>query len=125
MFIYSYLEYKHVFIFIKIRRKNIMKQKKINSIHIKLFLSLFLICIIPLIFTGFYSYNEFKKILYKNLQNTNIQMLKQVDNEISSYFNQFIIVTNMASTSYDIINVNDSNNISYIPDILKSMKNCD
>ncbi|MBW9157051.1 methyl-accepting chemotaxis protein [Clostridium tagluense] len=98
------------------------KSFKMNSIRTKLIISLVGICVIPLIITGFGSYNQSKSILSKKLTVTSSQTLTEINNGLVDYFNGFSNMVLMASSNYDFVNVDTGNNAKYIPDILKGVK---
>ncbi|MBU3127102.1 methyl-accepting chemotaxis protein [Clostridium tagluense] len=95
---------------------------KMNSIRTKLIISLVGICVIPLIITGFGSYNQSKSILSKKLTVTSSQTLTEINNGLVDYFNGFSNMILMVSSNYDFVNVDTGNNAKYIPDILKGVK---
>ncbi|MBZ9636684.1 methyl-accepting chemotaxis protein [Clostridium sp. FP1] len=98
------------------------KSFTMNSIRTKLIISLVGICVIPLIITGFGSYNQSKSILSKKLTVTSSQTLTEINNGLVDYFNGFSNMVLMASSNYDFVNVDTGNNAKYIPDILKGVK---
>ncbi|WP_234121337.1 methyl-accepting chemotaxis protein [Clostridium hydrogenum] len=99
-----------------------MKKLKLNSIRTKLIVSLVAICVIPLIVLGFGSYTQSKSILSKKLSVTSKQTLFEVNNGLSDYFNGLSGIVNMMSTNYDFVNAEVGDNINYIPDMLKGIK---
>lgn len=99
-----------------------MRKLKLNSIRTKLIVSLVTICVIPLIILGFGSYTQSTSILNKKLSVTSKQTLLEVNNGLSAYFNGLSGMVKIMSTNYDFVNVEVGDNINYIPDILKGIK---
>lgn len=80
------------------------------------------ICIIPLIILGFGSYTQSKSILSKNLTVTSTQILTEIYNGLSDYFNGFSNLVSMTANNYDFINVDAGDNYKYVPSMLKDLK---
>lgn len=101
-----------------------MLLKKINfsSIRSKLIVSLVSICVVPLIVTGAFSYNQSKKILENKLTVTSTQTLTEVTHGLDDYLVGYINLGNMLSVNYDIVNVDSKDNFNLVPDILKGVK---
>ena len=71
------------------------KKIKLNSIRTKLIISLVAICVIPLIITGFGSYNQSKSILSNKLTLTSTQTLTEINNGLLDYFHGFSDIVSM------------------------------
>lgn len=102
-----------------------LKKANLNSIRIKLIISLVSICIIPLIITGFFSYSQSKTILNNKLNVTSTQTLKEVNNGLMDYFHGFADITSMTAQNPVIVNIDSDNNLGIISEILKSVKESD
>ena len=96
--------------------------KKINTIRVKLVISLVAICVIPLIIIGIASYNRSKTILNDKLTLTSTQTLAEVNSGLKDYFRGFSNTVAMTSTNPVIGNVETENNTSLIMEILKSVQ---
>ncbi|WP_026884732.1 methyl-accepting chemotaxis protein [Clostridium akagii] len=94
----------------------------LNSIRSKLILSLVSICVIPLIILGVGSYIQSKSILSQKLTVTSVQTLTEVNDGLSSYFGGFKEMVSTMSSNYDFINIDSSNNLIGVPDLLKGIK---
>lgn len=66
-----------------------LRHMKINSIRIKLIISLLVICIIPLIILGYGANKQAKSIVNEKLKTTSQQTLLEVNDGINNYFNGF------------------------------------
>lgn len=99
----------------------LLKKINLNSIRSKLAITFASICLIPLIITGMFSYNQSKSILNNKLNLTSTQTLTEVDNGLSDYFQGFINMVTMISNNHNMINVDGGDNFNYVPDILKNM----
>ena len=102
-----------------------MGKIKLNSIRIKLIISLVSICVIPLIIAGVSSYNQSKSILNKKLTITSTQTLTEINNGLDNYFNEFYKMISIVSSNYDFVNVDAKDNANYVPDILRGVKESD
>jgi len=104
-----------------------MKSKGLNvhSIRAKLIRSFIAICIIPLIILGVASYFQSKSILSNKLNVTSTQTLSEVNSGLNDYFRGFMNMTSMASNNVHVVNVDLGDNINYMPDIVKEMKESD
>ena len=80
------------------------------------------ICIIPLLITGFGSYNQSKSILSKKLTVTSAQTLSEINDGLSEYFNGFSNMLSMTANNYDFINVDEGENYKYVPGMLQGLK---
>lgn len=95
-------------------------RSKLNSIRIKLIISLVAICIVPLVIIGIASYSKSKSILHDNLTTTSAQTLAEVDSGLADYLNGF---SNIASTLANNFGSEDNNeNSKNMINILKSVK---
>ena len=79
------------------------------------------ICIIPLIILGIGSYRQSKSILNNKLTLTSTQTLTEINHGLSNYLNGFSNILLLTSNNYNFVNVDTSNNINYIPDLLKGV----
>lgn len=104
-----------------------MKLKKINinSIRNKLIISLVSICIIPLLITCIFSYNQSKSILNNKLNVTSTQTLTEVNQGLVDYFHGFIDVTAMTTRNPAIVNIDSDNNLEAVSEILGAAKDSD
>lgn len=104
-----------------------MKLKKINinSIRNKLIISLVSICIIPLLITCIFSYNQSKSILNNKLNVTSTQTLTEVNQGLMDYFHGFIDVTAMTTRNPAIVNIDSDNNLEAVSEILGAAKDSD
>jgi len=98
---------------------------KLNSIRAKLIISLVSICIIPLIITGFGSYNQSKSILSNKLTLTSTQTLTEINNGLLDYFHGFSNIVSMTTKNPSIVNIDTDNNTGVIMGILKGVKESD
>ena len=101
------------------------KKIKLDSIRTKLIISLVAICVIPLIITGFGSYNQSKSILSNKLTVTSTQTLTEINNGLLDYFHGFSDIVSMTSKNPGIVNIDIDNNTESIMDILKGVKESD
>lgn len=102
-----------------------LKDLKLNNIRTKLIISLVAICIIPLLITGISSYNKSKGILEKKLSVTSAQTLNEMNSGLNNYFEAYEDFISLTAENYDITDVDVDDNIKYVPDLLKRIKNCD
>ncbi|OOM11337.1 methyl-accepting chemotaxis protein [Clostridium saccharobutylicum] len=102
-----------------------LKKMKFNNIRSKLIISLVGICIIPLIILGYGSYLQSKSILSQKLAVTSQQTLSEVNNGIDNYFYGFENMVTMLATNYDVVNSDNSMNVSFIPGVLQNAKEID
>ncbi|GEP66657.1 methyl-accepting chemotaxis protein [Clostridium beijerinckii] len=100
----------------------LFKKLNFHSIRIKLIISLVLICFIPLIVAGVFSYNQSKSILSQKLNLTSKQTLSEVNSGLDNYFAGFTERVTMLSNNYNLVNVDYGSNFDYIPDLLKNLK---
>lgn len=98
------------------------KKSKLNSIRTKLIAGIIAICIIPLFVLGFGSYFQSKSILNNKLVLTSTQTLTEINNGLFEYFNGLTNIVSMTSSNYHLVNVNTDDNLSYLQDILNSVK---
>lgn len=101
------------------------KNLKFKSIRGKLIISLISICVIPLVILGFFSYNQSKGILNNKLTITSSQTVSEVNNGLNDYFKVFTDMTIMGANNNNVINADEGNNFSYVPDIVKGIKESD
>jgi methyl-accepting chemotaxis protein len=110
-----------------------MKKIRLNSIRTKLITSLVSICVIPLIITGFASYNQSKSTLSNKLTLTSSQTLAEINDGLNEYLNGFsekviFTATNPGFSNIDssnepgIPNNGSENNNAMITEVLKSAK---
>jgi methyl-accepting chemotaxis protein len=102
-----------------------LKRIKLNTIRNKLIISLVGICVIPLIILGYGSYMQSKSILNEKLKVTSQQTLLEVSDGINNYFKGFSDMVTMLSTNYNFVNADNSESYTYIPDLLKNLKESD
>ena len=95
---------------------------KLNSIRTKLVISLFGICIIPLIILGYGSNKQAKLILTEKLKTTSQQTLLEMNDGINNYFNGFSSMTNMLSSNYNFINSDKEEAYSFTAAMLQNVK---
>ncbi|MCI1478388.1 MAG: methyl-accepting chemotaxis protein [Clostridium beijerinckii] len=95
---------------------------KLNSIRTKLVISLFGICIIPLIILGYGSNKQAKLILNEKLKTTSQQTLLEMNDGINNYFNGFSSMTNMLSSNYNFINSDKEEAYSFTVAMLQNVK---
>ncbi|MFT8341306.1 MAG: methyl-accepting chemotaxis protein [Clostridium beijerinckii] len=95
---------------------------KLNSIRTKLVISLFGICIIPLIILGYGSNKQAKLILNEKLKTTSQQTLLEMNDGINNYFNGFSSMTNMLSSNYNFINSDKEEAYSFTAAMLQNVK---
>ena len=100
-----------------------MQFKKINlsSIRNKLIITLILVCLIPLVITGTFSYNQSKSILNNKLNLTSTQTLTEINSGLADYFQGFINIITTLSNNSNIINATTGDNFNSVPDILKNI----
>lgn len=101
------------------------KKFKLNSIRTKLVISLVAMCVIPLIITGFISYNQSKSILSNKLTTTSTQTLTEINYGLYDYFHGFSEIISIYSKNPAIENIDLDNNNEVIMEILKSVKETD
>jgi methyl-accepting chemotaxis protein len=99
-----------------------LRRLSLKNIRSKLIFSLIGICIIPLIILGCGAYWQAKSILNEKLRVTSQQTLLEVNDGIDNYFNGFSSMINMMSANYNFINSDNDESASYIPGILKNIK---
>lgn len=102
--------------------KVLLKKLKLNSIRSKLIISLVSICIIPLIITGFFSYNQSKSILNNKLNVTSIQTITEINNGLMDYLNEFIDLVTITSNKYELADIDTGDNFNRVPDMLKCIQ---
>lgn len=100
----------------------ILKKINFSSIRSKLIVSLVSICVVPLVTTGVFSYNQSKSILNKKLTLTGNQTLTEVNHGVDDYLSGYVNMENMVSVNYNVVNVDNKDNFNFIPDILKGLK---
>ncbi len=98
---------------------------KIKSIRGKLIISLVSICVIPLVILGVFSYNQSKGILNNKLTITSSQTVSEVNSGLNDYFKVFIDMTIMGANNNNVINADEGDNFSYVPDLVKGIKESD
>lgn len=101
------------------------KKIKLNSIRTKLVISLVAMCVIPLIITGFISYNQSKSILSNKLTTTSTQTLTEINYGLYDYFHGFSEIISIYAKNPAIENIDLDNNNEVIMEILKSVKETD
>lgn len=97
------------------------KELKFKSIRSKLVMSLVLICIIPLILAGIFSYNQSKSMLSDKLNVTSEQTLLEVNSGLTDYFNGFTERVTMLSNNNHLVNADKDDNFNYTQDLLKNL----
>ena len=100
----------------------LLKKINLNSIRSKLIISLVSICIIPLIITGFFSYNQSKSMLSNKLTVTSTQTLSEINNGLTDYFTGFTDRVTMIANNYDVVNADTGNYFDNVPGLLKNLK---
>ncbi|MFA9378430.1 MAG: methyl-accepting chemotaxis protein [Lachnotalea sp.] len=98
------------------------KGLKLNSIRTKLMVGMITVCIVPLLMLGLGSYNQAKSILNENIKLTSEQTLTEVNNSLSEYFNGLEDIVSMTTSNEHFINIDTDNNVSYVQDLLNSLK---
>ncbi|AYD41175.1 methyl-accepting chemotaxis protein [Clostridium fermenticellae] len=101
------------------------KNSKLNNIRIKLVTSLILICVIPLLISGFISYSKSKSILNQKLILTTTQTIDEIDDGLSNYLNVFSKLVSISAANPGIINYDTSNDNDALSYALKNMKEND
>lgn len=81
----------------------IPKIKLNTKVRTKLIASLIVICLVPLISMGIISYQQSKSILYKKLEVTSTQTLKEVNRGVTSYFRGVSNQVEMLAANPDIV----------------------
>lgn len=110
-----------------------MRKIRLNSIRSKLIISLVSICVIPLIITGFASYNQSKSTLSNKLTLTSSQTLAEINDGLNEYLNGFFEKVILTATNPGFSNIDSSNepgipnngsenNNAMIIEVLKSVK---
>ncbi|WP_243156005.1 methyl-accepting chemotaxis protein [Clostridium sp. C2-6-12] len=99
-----------------------MKKMKVNNIRSKLVLSLMGICIIPLLILGYGANWQAKSILNEKLKVTSQQTLSEVNSGIDNYFEGFNTIVTMLSNNYNFVNADKDEPSSFIPSLLKNVK---
>ena len=101
------------------------KKVKLNTIRGKLVISLVTICVIPLIISGFASYNQSKTILNEKLTLTSTQTLTEINSGLMDYFRGFSNTVAMTSKNPVIVNIDVINDAGVVMDIMKGVKDSD
>ncbi|AYD40761.1 methyl-accepting chemotaxis protein [Clostridium fermenticellae] len=101
------------------------KNSKLNSIRTKLVISLILICVIPLLISGFISYSKSKSILNQKLILTTTQTIDEIDDGLSNYLDIFSKLVSISAANPGIINYDTSNDNDALSYALKNMKESD
>lgn len=101
---------------------NKVKKFKINNIRSKLVTSLMGICIIPLLILGYGANWQAKSILNDKLKVTSQQTLSEVNSGIDNYFEGFNTIITMLSNNYNFVNADKDEPYSFIPPLLKNVK---
>lgn len=101
-----------------------MKERKfkLNSIRIKLIAGMIAICLIPLLALGIGTYIESKSILNDKLTLTSTQTLTEINNGLQDYFIGITEIVSITSSNYHLVNVDEGDNLSYIQDLVDSIK---
>jgi Methyl-accepting chemotaxis protein len=89
---------------IKVRIPRIKLNTKVRT---KLITSLIIICLVPLISMGIISYVQSKSILYKKLEVTSTQTLKEVNRGLTNYFKGVSNQVEMLANNSDVVNDGD------------------
>lgn len=95
---------------------------KLNSIRTKLVVSMIALCLVPLIILGIGSYQQSKAKLDEKLRLTSTQTLSQINESLQEYFNGMTQLISVTTDNYNIKHVNKSDNIAYVNDLLKNVK---
>lgn len=95
---------------------------KMNSIRTKLVASMIALCIIPLLVLGMGSYVQSKEILNEKLILASTQNLSEINESLEEYFNGMIQLLSITTDNYHVIHVNEDNNLMFINDLLKNVK---
>lgn len=89
---------------LRIRWKPKLKISKLNAkVRTKLITSLMIICLVPLVSLGIISYFQSKSILYKKLEVTSTQTLKEVNRGLTNYFKGVSNQVEMLANNSDIV----------------------
>ena len=99
-----------------------VKRFRINNIRSKLIVSLMGICIIPLIILGYGANWQAESILNEKLKVTSQQTLSEVNDGIDNYFEGFSSMIVMLSNNYNFANADKNEPYSFIPPLLKNVK---
>jgi methyl-accepting chemotaxis protein len=99
-----------------------VKKMKFNNIRSKLVTSLMGICIIPLLILGYGANWQAKSILNDKLKVTSQQTLAEVNSGIDNYFEGFNTMIIMLSNNYNFVNADKDEPYSFIPPLLKNVK---
>ncbi|WP_376778051.1 methyl-accepting chemotaxis protein [Inconstantimicrobium mannanitabidum] len=102
-----------------------MRKVKINTIRIKLIVSLLAICIIPLCISGYGSWFQSKNILMNKLTLTSEQTISEANNGLENYFRGYSNMVSVMAANNNFINPNQNDNINNIPQLLKGTKESD
>ena len=100
-----------------------MKNKRFNmkSIGFKLVSSLVLLCLIPLVTVGIFTYNQSKSILERKLQVTSSQALLEINRGLTNYFDGLVALLNFISNSKELSDGNSETlKIEAIEDMLQN-----
>jgi methyl-accepting chemotaxis protein len=90
---------------IKWKTKVRIPRIKLNTkVRTKLITSLIIICLVPLISMGIISYVQSKSILYKKLEVTSTQTLKEVNRGLTNYFKGVSNQVEMLANNPDVVN---------------------
>lgn len=105
-----------------------IKPKKINfkSIKVKLLAIFILVTTVPVILFGTISYFKSYSILNENVVNNTGQTLSEVNRNLDNYFHQISSSVNLIGTDSYIASLpSNSNNLPYVLNMLKQLKNSD
>ncbi|OOM75939.1 methyl-accepting chemotaxis protein McpC [Clostridium puniceum] len=99
-----------------------VKRFRVNNIRSKLVISLMGICIIPLIILGYGANWQAGSILNEKLKVTSQQTLSEVNDGIDNYFEGYSSMVVMLSNNYNFLNADKDESYSFIPALLKNVK---
>lgn len=101
------------------------KNLRLNSIRIKLIISLVGICILPLSILGIGTYNQSKSILNEKLNLTTTQTLTEVNNSVTTYFHGLGDMISLLATDDGFQNIEIEDTSDDVLTILSKVKNTD
>jgi len=98
------------------------KRTKINNIKVKLLSGMIILSVLPLLILGIGSYNQSKEKLEDKLKLTSMQTLNEINVSLNEYFSSMEQLVSITSENTHLLNVKDGDNLSYISDLLKTIK---
>lgn len=89
-------------------QNGVQKTKYIHSIRTRISAILLLVCIIPVMGFGMFSFYKTNNLLSTKLQLTSLQNIEQVDNSINNYFENFETLLNFLSRNTDFKDLDEN-----------------